>query len=246
MEGFGVQEYRVGSLKDIVLLKASGYIDTNTSPELQRKMGQVIDDGGVQLVVDMGAVQYVSSAGWGVFVGEIRRVQERGGDLKITQMSPEVYEVFEMLEFHRIISSYENLEEAILDFDFCRDVLVPESSAVLSREPEQSALSKSFPSLSPSTPAAPNATPQTAVMDTPVTMTTPQRPPERDEKNLPVQEKIKKIVLENPLLGLWGIKKMLFSPRFGYIKVGFLELRAILKRLNLHTKAKRYRYYRSR
>mgnify|MGYP002395559666 CR=1 FL=1 len=244
MEGFGVQEYRVGSMKDVVLLKASGYIDTNTSPELQRKMGQVIDDGGVQLIVDMGAVQYVSSAGWGVFVGEIRRVQEKGGDLKITQMSPEVYEVFEMLEFHRIISSFDNLEEAILDFDFCRDVLVPEGGGAPSPETERSA-SESFQSLSPP-PTVPHATPQSAVIETPVTMTAPKQPPEMNEKRLPVQEKIKKIVLENPMLGLLGIKKMLFSPRFGYTKVGFLELRSILKRLSLHTKAKRYRYYRSR
>ena len=73
MEGIQIDEYRVGALKDISLLKVQGFVDTNTSPELQKVLGQIIESGMYQFVIDMGAVQYVSSAGWGVFVGEIRR-----------------------------------------------------------------------------------------------------------------------------------------------------------------------------
>ncbi|MBN1464598.1 STAS domain-containing protein [candidate division KSB1 bacterium] len=246
MEGIQIEEYRVGALKDIALLKTHGYVDTNTSSELQKLLGQTIEQGICQFIIDMAAVQYVSSAGWGVFVGEIRRLQEKGGDLKITQMSSEVFEVFEMLEFHRILSSYDSIEEAIEDFDFCRGL-------------NSAAAPSSY--IRPVAGMSVNASTKSALVSdqidrqhrTPAAAITPSdSKPSRshsreiDETLLPINEKIKKIVLENPILGAWGLKRMLFSPRFGYTRVGLLKLYNILKSLSLDTKTKRFRYFRSR
>lgn len=246
MEGIQIDEYRVGALKDIALLKTHGYVDTNTSPELQKVLGLTIEQGVCQFIIDMGAVQYVSSAGWGVFVGEIRRLQEKGGDLKITQMSSEVYEVFEMLEFHRILSNYDSIEEAIEDFDFYRELnnTVPATSHshALASVSDEEIADSSFISEKSRT-----------LNHVPVETMSPSSKPGRfnhsreiDETLLPMNEKIKKIVLENPILGAWGLKRMLYSPRFGYTKIGLFKLNKILKSLSLNTKTKRFRYFRSR
>src|SRR3990172_1619851 len=120
MEGIDINVDKVGAYKDIALFRIRGYVDTTTAPELQRQLTNEIQEGQSQFVIDLGAVQYVSSAGWGVFVGEIRNLRERGGDLKLSQMAPEVFEVFDMLEFNRILMCYDSIEEAIDDFDFCR------------------------------------------------------------------------------------------------------------------------------
>ncbi len=239
MDGIEIQEYRVGALQDIVLLEAGGYIDTNTSPELQKVLNHTIESGNYQIVVDMSDVQYVSSAGWGVFVGEIRRLKEKGGDLKLTCMTPEVNEVFEMLEFHRILSAYDRTEEAIEDFDFYRDVVLPPQNG--RTEPLKAPVAAPAEAPKPT-----DVLPAEPVRRMEVRPSVYRSSPEVDEKRLPVSEKIKRIVLENPLLGIWGVKKMLFSPRFGFTQIGLLELYSMMKKLNLHTKAKRCRYYRSR
>ena len=244
MEGIEIQEYRVGALKDVALLKTNGYIDTNTSPELQKSLSQMIDEGIHQFVIDMGGVQYVSSAGWGVFVGEIRSLQEKGGDLKITQMSPEVYEVFEMLEFHRILSSYDSVEEAIEDFDFSRNLNAHvalaedlEKKVDIPTEKEEVEFRATEPTNSQK---APEQTPFVHYKKH------PSHAQPVSEASLPINEKIKRIVLENPILGVWSIKRMLYSPRFGYTRIGLYKLYNTLKKLSMETKAKRYRYYRSR
>ena len=51
MEGIDIQEYKVGALQDVVLLKASGFIDTNTSPELQKVMSRTIDGGNYKILL---------------------------------------------------------------------------------------------------------------------------------------------------------------------------------------------------
>jgi anti-anti-sigma factor len=240
MEGIDIQIDHIGALKDIALFRVNGYVDTTTSPELQKTLTQSIEAGLIHYIIDLSSVHYVSSAGWGVFVGEIRNLRENGGDLKIVQMTPEVIEVFEMLEFNRILSNYDSLEEAVDDYDFSRgldlkNILFENSGssaednvvwvATKEKQPQQ-LIAEKDEQLSPAVRIG-----QTKGMA---------------DANLPLTEKIKKIVLENPRPGTIGIKRMLFSPRFGYTKVSFLKLRSILKKMGLDSKNKRFRYFRSR
>jgi hypothetical protein len=60
---------------------------------------------------------YMSSAGWGVLIGEIRRFRENNGDIKLANMGPDIYEVYQMLEFYHIISEYGSMEEALKSFN---------------------------------------------------------------------------------------------------------------------------------
>jgi anti-sigma B factor antagonist len=242
MDGIEITMDRVGALHDIGLFRVRGYVDTTTSPELQRMLTEIIQDGVTQIIIDLGAVNYVSSAGWGVFVGEIRGLREQGGDLKIIQMIPEVNEVFEMLEFNRILTCYDSLEEAIDDYDFCQGVDLQASL------PDRGNGSKPAPVWETD-----------RVVDNPADFVPPASKEGRttrnitvargrgiDDVDLPLNEKIKKLVTENPLMTPWGIKRQLNSPRFGYTRIGFFKLRGILKRLGLESRAKRYRFYRSR
>ena len=67
-----------------------------------------------------------------------------------------------------------------------------------------------------------------------------------EEADFPITEKIKKVVIDNPMLNIWSIKKILKSERFGFTDIGVFILRKHLKKMGLDSKAKRYRFYRSR
>ncbi len=243
MDGIEITVDRIGVFQDIALFRVRGYVDTTTSPELQRLLLQTMEEGVCQFIVDLGFVNYVSSAGWGVFVGEIRGLREKGGDLKIIQMTPDVFEVFEMLEFNRILASYDSLEEAIDDYEISRGVDL--RSLVTVRMDAY----KSNQSWQQDTVLDEMVSPPPPVANEIKTMSRPapvggRRQP--DEIDLPLTEKVKKLVTENPLMGAWTIKKQLYSPRFGYTRVGFFKLCSLMKRIGLDSKAKRYRFYRSR
>ena len=62
---------------------------------------------------------------------------------------------------------------------------------------------------------------------------------------LPLNEKIKRIISDTPLISILQIQKELKEKKFGGTHLGLLKLYRILKTLNLNTKEKRYRYYRS-
>ena len=145
MEGIGITVDNIGALKDIVYIRIGGYIDTTTSPQLQQALFQLIQQGANNFIVDLTTVQYVSSAGWGVFVGEIRGLRERGGDLKIINMTSEVNEVFEMLEFNRILTYYDSLEEALDDFDYSRAIDFSGKNGTVQTHPQRTIVKAEVP-----------------------------------------------------------------------------------------------------
>ena len=240
MEGIEISATKVGVRRDIALLSVKGYIDTQTCSKMLNEITSVLNDGGFYLIVNMSQVNYVSSAGWGVFVGEIKGIRERGGDLKIVEMTPEVNDVFEMLEFSRILEAYDSFEEAVTDFDLSIGLDLTKS------------ISQSYNS-------SELTTEESAVLDPPKHYThtrTADKTNTQDgasngtakivELVLPVNEKIKVVITENPALGLLKIRQRLNTERFGNISMNLWRLYKTLRKLNLDTEEKRYRFYRSR
>ena len=185
----------------------------------------------------MGQVNYVSSAGWGVFVGEIKGIRENGGDLKIVQMLPEVNEIFEMLEFNRILAAYDNIEEAIDDFDLSIGLDITKSVARTLQQAEANGRPVTETLTAPPPPRKP---------DTANKSRSAFKRPKLDPSRIPVTEQIKLIITEDPILGAWKIRKELNTERFGYRKVSGFHVIKVLRKLSLDSKEKRVRFYRSR
>ena len=112
MEEIKISVGRRGYEEDVYVLRVDGFIDTITAPEVERTLETMVDQGKYRLIMDLGGVDYISSAGWGIFISRIKEIRRNGGDLKLARMSPGVYEVFELLEFDRILRAYDSVEEA--------------------------------------------------------------------------------------------------------------------------------------
>jgi anti-sigma B factor antagonist len=102
-----------GSNGGVSVLKVSGYLDTTTAGELETALYGLLDRESYHIVVDLSGVNYISSAGWGIFIGEIKRIRNHGGDLKLAGMVGDVHEVFQLLEFHSILEAFGTTAEAI-------------------------------------------------------------------------------------------------------------------------------------
>jgi len=100
----------------VSVLKVSGYLDTNTASELESALYQLLKKNEFKIVVDLSGVTYISSAGWGIFIGEIKDIRNNGGDLKLSGMIGDVYEVFQLLEFNTILEAYDKADEAVAAF----------------------------------------------------------------------------------------------------------------------------------
>jgi anti-anti-sigma factor len=99
--------------KEITRLAVEGLIDTTTAPEFEKEFLKLLKNKKFRLVVDLKKVDYISSAGWGIFVSELKRIRAEKGDLVLAGMNPDVTEVFDLLEFNVILKSFPDVESAI-------------------------------------------------------------------------------------------------------------------------------------
>jgi anti-sigma B factor antagonist len=84
---------------------------------MEGRLNDLISDGNVKIVVDLDLVDYISSAGWGIFVGEIKGVRAGNGDIKLASMRPDVREVFDLLEFNTLLTPYDSRRDALAAFE---------------------------------------------------------------------------------------------------------------------------------
>lgn len=104
-------------VEGVVVLKLQGLVDSGTSQLIEGRLNDLISDGNVKIVVDLDLVDYISSAGWGIIVGEIKGVRQSNGDIKLASMRPDVREVFDLLEFNTLLTPYDSRGDALAAFE---------------------------------------------------------------------------------------------------------------------------------
>jgi anti-sigma B factor antagonist len=113
MDGFSVQVRECEESSQYRVIEVAGFVDSSTATRLEAAIRTQMDAGCYDLILDLSKVDYVSSAGWGIFISVVRPVRERGGDLKLIGMQEDVREVFELLEFQTILELHASAEKAI-------------------------------------------------------------------------------------------------------------------------------------
>ncbi|MBN1163867.1 MAG: STAS domain-containing protein [Candidatus Krumholzibacteriota bacterium] len=116
MDDINISFSRPEENPDVSIISVRGYVDTTTSSELEESLKRLLRKSRFDIIIDLKDVNYISSAGWGIFISEIKEIRENGGDLKLASMIGDVYEVFELLEFQTILESYDSVEEAVRSF----------------------------------------------------------------------------------------------------------------------------------
>jgi len=196
----------VGSDNEVVKIRIDGVLDTLTSPELEKVMNTLVAQKRYKIILDLGGVDYISSAGWGIFISHLKEIRENKGDLKLARMLPQVSEIFELLEFDSILKIYPTLENARFDFTQEREV-EPKISEFDSDEK------------------------RTLIYKQPVSeMTTAKKTPHETED---LNQSIRNIIITNPFLSISEIARELNSHKNDSGKVGFWKVFNILRKNKL-------------
>lgn len=224
----------------VSVVRVDGVIDTITAPELEKVMNSLLEQKKYNIVVDLGGVDYISSAGWGIFISNIREIRQNSGDIKLARMIPNVYEIFELLEFDSILKAFESVEKAKSDFqgvaENVAEPAVGQSSNVSSSE---------SPNLEASSPrpidlkdAIPLGTAVAEKEKIAVESAKKTSPP--DVKKLVVD-----MVSKDPFFTISEIKREI-GRKHPSLKPGWWKIWGILRRNGLLTKKNRFRKARTR
>ena len=100
----------------IQIVAFEGNLDTNTSPEAESKINELIDAGNQKLLVNFEQLNFISSAGLRVLLATVKKLNASGGELRVCSLNATVQEVFDISGFVTILSVKSTEEEALLSF----------------------------------------------------------------------------------------------------------------------------------
>ena len=98
---------------DIAYLSLAGFLDAHTFEELDEAVGNLFESSIYKVIADMSGVEYISSAGAGVFIGSLTEAQESGGNIILVNPTDSVREVFDLLGLTQIFSIVSSKDEAV-------------------------------------------------------------------------------------------------------------------------------------
>lgn len=96
----------------LLMLKISGELDASTAIKLDDEISGALESNQINILVDCGDLSYISSAGFGVFVSNIKDLQTRAGKFVLYNLSDNVFETFRILGLNDLLTIANTEKEA--------------------------------------------------------------------------------------------------------------------------------------
>jgi anti-anti-sigma factor len=98
---------------DVTVVTLSGVLDAATSDQLTEDLTGLVSHGHHKLVLDLSAVEYMSSAALRALLAASQHARRAEGDLRLAEAPDAVLPTLELAGFTRIMTLYDEVAAAI-------------------------------------------------------------------------------------------------------------------------------------
>ncbi len=105
----------------------TGSLDTETAPQLENKLETVLDSVSKELMFNMKELVYVSSAGLKVIAKGCRIMKEKGGNILVISMQPQIQRVFDIVKELPNLKMFKDQEEVDAYLDAIQELVKSKS-----------------------------------------------------------------------------------------------------------------------
>ncbi len=100
------------SIDGVFLIKVNGEIDASSSIHLDNALQKAMEASD-RILVDLSNLEYISSAGLGVFISYIEELKKQATKMVLFGMQEKVKQVFEILGLSNLITISETEDKAL-------------------------------------------------------------------------------------------------------------------------------------
>jgi len=96
----------------VYTVELKGSLDTETSPELEEKLKEIIDEKTKAVIFDMNELDYISSAGIAAVINTKKELKEKNASFAMLNLKPQIKKVFEVLKILPMFEIFDDMPEA--------------------------------------------------------------------------------------------------------------------------------------
>lgn len=108
--------FSVKAHKSVDVIEIIGRVDSNNAPDLDAILDELMGSGRYKLVLDLGGITYMSSAGLRAMVGALRTCKKNSGDVFLANPSERVQEVLALAGLGSVFQAFDNQVDAVGNF----------------------------------------------------------------------------------------------------------------------------------
>lgn len=113
-EKLDIQQRQSG---DVVILTLTGQMLLDDGDlEFGRCVSDLVERGLVKLIVDLGGVTFIDSSGVGMLAAKLKRVRERGGDMRLLHLTSRSQRLFGMLKLMMAFETFDDETAAVRSY----------------------------------------------------------------------------------------------------------------------------------
>lgn len=104
-------------VEDVTILELVGQITLNDGDLVfGKRVDSLLANGRLRVLVDLGGVTYIDSAGVGMMAAELKIVQKKGGAMKLVNLTTRNQRLLAMMKLTTVFESFEDEASALRSF----------------------------------------------------------------------------------------------------------------------------------
>ncbi len=100
----------------VTVIHMEGELNTVSTPIFKSHLVKLLKQKRFKIVLDMKKLQYISLNSFALMMILAKETRKNKGDIKIAEVSPDIYPIFQLLEFRKFVKVYNTVNEAVRAF----------------------------------------------------------------------------------------------------------------------------------
>lgn len=84
------------------ILKPIGEVDIYTSPDFKNILLEIINEKSADVILDGEELVYMDSTGLGVLISGLKKLREKGKNIILTNIRPNINKLFDITELNKV------------------------------------------------------------------------------------------------------------------------------------------------
>jgi anti-sigma B factor antagonist len=112
----GYMNFEVTKEGDVTVVEVTGQLIVGNRQELKDDVLKLLEDGGRKFLIDFRDTAYIDSSGLGVLVSLSKKIREKGGEMRLSNLNEDLRTLFELTKLDTLFIIADSRDQALQDF----------------------------------------------------------------------------------------------------------------------------------
>lgn len=112
----GTMDINENMIGDVMVVTIKGRLDAISSPTAEKHIFELINKGSHKIVLELGGVDYLSSAGMRMLLSTTKKLKSISGKIVLCSVTQNVMDVLKMSGFDHVLAIVKSKDEALRHF----------------------------------------------------------------------------------------------------------------------------------